>query len=624
MESRRCAFPLPPVRKGIDRKRSWYYYSLKSGSQGGRPQGGHFEPVGAKMRRPGEKLGIVTVALAAAIVLVARRAAIADTLFQHAMTSSNTGVNNTYRYLIYDGLCVTNTPADVSYAVGASDPGICITAAARDRDGLRGRYENFGQCFSYSWSVAPGTDPCSGAPVTICTVHVSSQSVDPGSPLETSCPAPVCRAPAVYVPASPGIAAGPCNDNFDFCDRNAPAGVYEGVLGILDDPDKGAELVSRCLPPGSLTEHYLHVRGDELTTVSGLVAGGRSGDDGVCPTGLSCRTPADLQAETNGYCSYPNVSGEDYALHHIDRDFEFHIFPLKSGVLDGSLLNSANFALKDGGGLPVLGVEVEYMYFYPRQGPYQTVAATDANGNPVQIVGGAAHAGVSLVGNNLPPSASRSDGWRADFPTVGDQVTTTGVLIWDCGHLTQGAFHTEIHPPVATAWLHARPDATGGRLVVKALSHAGMPSGTHPPFPRAGFQAAFQVPSYRSDQPVCIDGPILDYNATKAGPGALADNHDIATDYVSKSPEAVLLAAPDSPIAGTWSLELKHEDSSLTVNLWLIQEPAGVEPEFPLMLGAHFDVCQPGVSASGANVTCPGSCYVSTATIMTIIDGLSE
>jgi hypothetical protein len=89
-----------------------------------------------------------------------------------------------------------------------------------------------------------------------------------------------------------------------------------------------------------------------------------------------------------------------------------------------------------------------------------------------------------------------------------------GLLAWDCGHNDPSyGSKSEIHPPVALAWLHpvSPRDCT---LFVKALSHAPDPSETHHLLD--SLAATFAVPGYDPTVPVYVGPPAFDYDVTAA------------------------------------------------------------------------------------------------------------
>ncbi len=451
---------------------------------------------------------------------------------------------------------------------------------------------------------------------------------------------PTVSLPINVTPAIPS-GVGICSPLFTQCLNQCGDLDVEQVIG---DPFTAVWCANNCNPPGPVTEHWKHVApviyGDErLTTVSGLVGGG-TWDDGACVNGLLCNPGAT--------CRSPSIADGDFGPHHFDRDFNFSIVPITNGAIDGSALNSVDVDHLAAGGLPSVDVEIEYEYFYPRQGaptysgdfllstPHYSLdvksqaapGAAGVNGQPTQ--------GPSF---RSPVLSRTNDGWSADMPMVGDQIATRGVLIWDCGHLerdgTGSGFHTELHPAVATAWLHrplpeeSFPQSRYSTLFVKALSHAPYPSGTAQPFD--GLSATFSMPDYDNTLPICISDPIVDHNAGMQSQSTFHQYDppgwvwDATIHYPSQQVYGVMLGGPDLVVPGTtipkyWNIAVTHLGSgriglALSGNFpggsdYNIQD-ATILQNAPLMLGTHYRICQPKRDSSGNIINnCLGTCDV--------------
>jgi secreted trypsin-like serine protease len=434
--------------------------------------------------------------------------------------------------------------------------------------------------------------------------------------------------------------------SLDVVIRNLPGAAW--CLSNCDSPT-----------PGSEQSHWKAVpRGPNagpFTQVSGLAAGG-PWDDRVCPNAFLCKPGAT--------CSLPTIANNDFGPQHYDRDFEFSIVPILNGALDGSALNDVDLAQKSGGGFPALGVEVEYMDFYPREGAVglsldvinggMIVSADHSAAGNSYRASYPANVGAQVQQTNpapqdpwpfpsdenyfafkTPVKSLLPDGWRIDMPSVGDQITTKGVLIWDCGHLEQDrsgqpGYHTEIHPPVATAWLHrplpgdSQPQSHFGTLFVKAMSHAPYPATGYYPFD--GFTATFKALDYDPTLPLCINGPIMnpqqDYNTGIVGPLAFqggvntyeqqrgVHGFEVPADdvygYYNGVPDILVNGLPKY-----WSLSLIHSGGgNLTLNVQpafgasdaIYVKEAQVDNDHPLLLGTHYEICQP--KSSGCAGTC--------------------
>jgi hypothetical protein len=465
-------------------------------------------------------------------------------------------------------------------------------------------------------------------------------------------PFPRNTVPKISLPATvtPALSSGfgSCTDMFVQCNERCGSLDFGYVIG---DPGLAAWCNSNCNPPGPVTEHWKHVYaasanppGDErLTTVSGIVGGGKW-NDRVCPNGALCKPGA--------ICRFPEISDTDFGPHHLDRDFNFPIIPIKNGAIDGATLNAVDVSRNSGGGLPALDVEIEFRSFYPRQG-----AATFLYADlfpPAGVLFDTAHASVRVKNQATPPvqfkagilegpsfrSPVRStigDGWSIDIPTAADQITAKGVLVWDCGHLESDGtpyggrgFHTELHPVVAAAWLHRpmvddpQPQARFATLFVKALSHTPYPSGTYQPFD--GLSGVFTLGDYDSSLPLCISDPIVDHNAGMQYATTFNRTGEFLglVDFPKDDPVGYMVAGPDL-LVGTaapkyWNLGVTHLGGG-NVRLDLSGNfPGGsdynitdakISPEFPLMMGAHVQLCQLATDSSG-NVlyNCPGRCAI--------------
>jgi hypothetical protein len=224
------------------------------------------------------------------------------------------------------------------------------------------------------------------------------------------------------------------------------------------------------------------------------------------------------------------------------------------------------------------------------------------------------------MGEHLPPAfIDQERAVRLDSPARNDQVATRGVLIWDCGHVKTLGYRTEIHPPVALAWLHDEGNHNS-TIHVKALSHAPNPVGPNPPV-FDGLQTTFAVIGYDPVRPLYVGSVVSDYNLTASSIGS----YYILVD----EPFGDLVPVPgaDRPLSGDWNISVTKSDSgnvSLSVAPTFTQIPTwipGVTTANPLTMGAHVQVCQPVCDASGQVTNgCPvPGCYRSEL-IMSVIN----
>jgi len=405
-------------------------------------------------------------------------------------------------------------------------------------------------------------------------------------------------------------------------------GIWPNTFGISYCPYNFGDAVLHALPGsgfgiGSENDHWHYVWDNfayYLNTASGIIAGGGWTDEAGCSRdGLSCAVAPGTVPQPRSspsVCNYPSVSHEDYAMQHRDRDFDMQLVPLlPAGYIDGALLALANKAVPGGGLIPSIGIEAEWMYLYPRQGTAH-YAFTGLTGPVWRTPHGSDSFIVNLDTGEpkpLPPVVLTADGWRADFPSRGDQAAVRGVLIWDCGHTeSSGGFNwgykTELHPVVAMTWLH-QDDVSGSSTVhVKAMSHSPYPHLTHTRFDR--LDMSFQVPAYNPSLPLCV-GPVHpDYDLVRAG----SWNFWLGTDLFSNQPYAYFAGSADRDFATDWSVSLTDTGAGI---LALSVAPrfgddrliAGVTDDWPLLMGAHVNVCQPARDAAGAKVnSCPDVC----------------
>jgi hypothetical protein len=526
------------------------------------------------------------------------------------------------------GKCVT--PVGASYAttscpnlVGSNHTGVLATIRIFDDPSFA----------DPSWFNAVGSypypDACEqiegGGGAQVCHEHPFPRNVTP------TVPVPISVAPAL---ASGG---GICSNMFVQC--NDLCGNLDFGY-VVNDPGRAAWCNSNCNPPGPETEHWKHVYADErLTAVSGLVGGGKWNDK-VCANGVLCKPGAT--------CRFPEIANDDFGPQHLDRDFNFSIIPIRNGAIDGSSLNPVDLYRLAGGGFPTLDAEIEYHYFYPRQGPghFAGDALPDVLlETPHYSISVKNQATPGPLFNGVPEGPSfRSpvlstlgDSWSIDMPTAGDQITTKGVLIWDCGHMEPDGtaygrgFHTELHPVVATAWLHLPmpgdplPQSRFSKLFVKALSHAPYPSGTYRPFD--GLSGTFTIPDYDPALPLCISDAIVDHNAVAQYASSWNRYGDFLglVNYPTKEPYGYIVAGPDLIIPGTtnpkyWDLSVSHLGGGHLQLTLAGNFPGGsdynitegtVYPDYPLMMGTHFELCQLATDSSGNVVSnCLGKCQV--------------
>jgi len=152
----------------------------------------------------------------------------------------------------------------------------------------------------------------------------------------------------------------------------------------------------------------------------------------------------------------PELAASDFCRAHFDGDFEFEVDvsePARSSVLAPQ--NAPEYE----GGLPV---EVERAFLFP------------------EVVRDAASA-MSRELAVLPG------------PKKGAPIAVRGALIWDCGHRGGCGFYSEIHPPVAMAWVQWPTETAAGFIEIRVIGWEILPS------TRRGlldsFEASFSVPS---------------------------------------------------------------------------------------------------------------------------------
>jgi len=409
-------------------------------------------------------------------------------------------------------------------------------------------------------------------------------------------------------------------------------GIMFNTPGITYCPYKFDDAVTTALqnfsiPPTDDHFHYVYSNFPYyLGTAAGIVSGGGWTDEAGCVRdGLSCTVPQGTSLQpgsASNVCAYTRVAHDDWTPHHRDRDFNVHIIPLRpDGYIDGSLLGWANKMAPEDGSIPVLGIEVEWMYLYPRQGPatYWTSSLT----GPIMLRT-REPSDFFVVDRStgepkpLPPTVVNNDGWRADFPTRGDQAAVRGVPVFDCGHTAVAygfdyGYRTELHPAVAMTWLHQQDVPKTSTVHIKAMSHAPYPFATHTAFD--GLQATFKVPDYEPALPLCVGAVHPDYNLTRQdSANGWAGDSNFAAYIANQQPYGYFVGSADRDLPSDWTVSLSHAGGgtlSLSVRRNFADDSAipGVAPDWPLLMGAHAAVCQPARNSSGAKInSCPDDC----------------
>jgi hypothetical protein len=297
------------------------------------------------------------------------------------------------------------------------------------------------------------------------------------------------------------------------------------------------------------------------------------------------------------------------------------------------------------------------MYYFPYQG-----AATCS----------------SILGRNFCTYEDPSSNWVHKLippwrdaaraaPAAGDEVAVMGPLVWDCGHQDQRGYLTEIHPPIAMAWMH-KFGSHFGDIVVKATSNTHSPMvGPHDCLtvnggctdtylysdPGAGlfdapFEADFEPPDgYLPNVPIYLSGPSVNYNSVLSGTTRLQGCHLSSVGVLYSvltnnpfpqsevdQPFAQTTIAPNRPLSNDWNISLTPVNLGSTTRLHLSLSWRGIVPapmavsdwsdhgsvqvqpytswqsgpiRNPVVMGLHYFVCQPVYDASGKllNGCCP-------------------
>jgi hypothetical protein len=299
-----------------------------------------------------------------------------------------------------------------------------------------------------------------------------------------------------------------------------------------------------------------------------------------------------------GSCAYPRLSAADDCLLHQDRDFEFHFMPSNglAAVTEANMHGGATSGEGD------IGVEWEWMYFYPRSQSNQ------------------------WDGVFLSPGYNPGGG----VPWHGDQIAMRGMHVIDCGEQTTyntiDNARSEIHPPVAVVWSHPNEYA-GHRATVnlRAASH------TTPPRPGRAFggtfSATFDVPGGGLLGKSVYVGPIqtdwLALGETDSAPGY----------YIVIDNGCSLIGDKQHPFAhigGAYTLEpvssyfdiraTRLNDYQVNVQITVLRDnlPPGFSTPIdsnlfpvrpPNLVAAHFDFCIPECTAGRQLLNgCEGGC----------------
>lgn len=350
-----------------------------------------------------------------------------------------------------------------------------------------------------------------------------------------------------------------------------------GQKKLLRSPALAAE---SCVSPGppvpaanpdALCGSNLTYNGHWATIPPGIVdlAGIANGGSSCTSDGMSC----------GASCEYPNISHDDFCSLHDDRDLEFHVTPY-----DTTLVTEGD---RPGHRAPDVGVEWEAAYVYPK---HPVFAAYDASLDYRRLV-------PNFFIDAMDPSFQ--------LPMAGDPVVVHGVHIYDCGH---SPTHSEIHPPLALAWVHRDSDHSG-TVYVRASSHGSYPHKI--PF-GAPFRASLPVPDG------VLAGAALRIGAIQAD--YAISNYQVSSDNGCEYGWTILSLGTDTapvsmptahvvPNSGDWSqppdryfdIQIARSSDQSHVQLVLAPRPGVDTPvdAHPNLIGFHFQVCFPVVDRDG-------------------------
>ena len=328
--------------------------------------------------------------------------------------------------------------------------------------------------------------------------------------------------------------------------------------------------------------------------------------------------PAVNYACAPGTCPFPAVADGDDGFLHQDRDFEFHITPgvdLARGQLtpDHSLLMYKNLFGRPDKGMEDIAVEWEWMNMFPLWG--------------ARIYFGS--------NGDLWPTGRLplvKDGTKVGVPFRGDLIKVRGRWVLDCGHADTNGAISEIHPPVAVAWLHpSETDPHSGTIYLRmSLTY------TMPPFDPFGptFSATFPVPGsngqnlwvgpVQSDWMVVTGATLTVCDERNGGPVGLNFGHPWAHLDYSPCPswfdEVIYGSAPvtngpayqymQSTNVGTYFRITPPVSADAAGDVTVSVDVIGIQGALGTtwgLGGSHLQVCYPSCSEARVRTySCPG------------------
>ena len=324
----------------------------------------------------------------------------------------------------------------------------------------------------------------------------------------------------------------------------------------------------------------------------------------------------------------PQLSPGDDCLTHYDRDFELD---LRVGDDAASDLSPANLASGGDYAGHDFGIEGEWMFLFPGFHSTWLYEPDDSDYLTPRAIGAAI-------------SFNDDQGFHLlRVPQPGDLLAAQGPVIADCGHIDAANFaRTEMHPPVALAWVHHEIASSAGlpfytvavRIASSRTTSGSASSGSRFAWPFRGLDVKLKLPNDTTSGadvtglwPVVrnfrYDYVVHDFNIAQDHSCVLSLNdnqqqqerplaHLDGASFSRAQLDQLSAVGANATIPDNLSVEIRPAGFGEVEVLAPAPNPA-VDPwSTPVLVGASADItlCDPGCKECGApvNAACPATC----------------